>query len=191
MYAIRPETSGDHAAVGALHRAAFGDDGVSKLVDDLRQQSGALPVVSLVAEAAGGDPVGHVMLSHAWLDGAHRLIDVMVLSPLGVMPEAQGKGVGTALVAASLEAADRLGAPLLFLEGNHRYYGRRGFVKAASLGFRRPSLRMPENAFQVARLASFDAGMTGTFVYRDVHWRHGVGLYRGSEAMRGDETTAR
>ena len=67
---------------------------------------------------------------------------------------------------------------MVFLEGNPRYYGQRGFGKAMNFGFRRPSLRMPEGAFQVARLATYSDDMTGTFVYRDVHWRHGVGLYR-------------
>ena len=178
-YTIRSERSDDYHAVHALHYAAFGDnDAVPNLVADLRRQTGALPVVSIVAEHDNGKPVGHVMLSHAWVDSEDRLIDVMVLSPLGVLPSAQGQGVGTALIAASLKAADQLGAPLLFLEGHNHYYGPRGFVKAMSLGFRRPSLRMPENAFQVALLSSFDETMTGAFVYRDVHWHHGVGRYR-------------
>ena len=180
-HAIRSESAGDHESVHALHDAAFGDDdAVSNLVRDLRLQAGAFPTLSLVAERDPGKPVGHVMLSHAWLDAEERLIDVLVLSPLGVHPDAQRQGIGTALIGAALNAADELGAPLVFLEGHPGYYGPRGFENAMSLGFRRPSLRMPEKAFQVARLSTFEETMTGTFVYRDVHWRHGIGSYRES-----------
>lgn len=169
----------DHDAVHALHHAAFGnDDAVPNLVADLRLLDAPFPTVSIVAVHDAGTVVGHVMLSHAWVDAEDRLVDVMVLSPLGVHPTAQNQGIGTALIDASLKAATGLGAPLVFLEGHDRYYGPRGFEKAMSLGFRRPSLRMPENAFQVARLPGFDRTMTGTFVYRDVHWRHGIGRYR-------------
>ncbi|MEM1266347.1 MAG: N-acetyltransferase [Pseudomonadota bacterium] len=173
---IRPEVPSDHGAVHAINDAAFDDDGgVTRLVQDLRVQRTPLPTVSLVAVA--DQPVGHVMLSHAWLDAESRLIDVLVLSPLAVHPSTQNKGVGSRLIRASLDAAEALGAPLVFLEGSSAYYGRRGFEGAMDLGFRRPSLRIPERAFQVARLSRYDATMTGTLVYRDVHWRHGVGLY--------------
>jgi putative acetyltransferase len=97
-YVIRSETNDDYDAIQALHYAAFGNnDSVPNLVNDLRQQREAFPIVSLVAEPSSGYPVGHVMLSHAWVDSEHRMIDVMVLSPLGVVPSVQGHGVGTAL----------------------------------------------------------------------------------------------
>lgn len=176
---IRPETPDDHGAIRKIHDAAFGDgDGIPELVDDLRAQIGGFHTASLVAETSGGDLVGHVMLSHAWVDSNSKLIDVMVLSPLGVVPSSQNQGVGSALIAEALATANTYGAPMVFLEGNHRFYGPRGFTKAMAHGFRRPSLRIPENAFQVALLPAFNETMTGTFVYRDVHWKHGVGLYR-------------
>ena len=176
---IRPESGADASAIHALHVAAFGEEStVPKLVADLRTHEGAYPTISLAAELEAGVPIGHAMLSHAWVDASDRLVDVMVLSPLGVHPRAQKKGVGTALINAALKAADELLVPLVFLEGNPGYYGPRGFENAMSLSFRRPSLRMPGNAFQVARLKSFEQSMKGTLVYRDVHWRHGVGLYR-------------
>ncbi len=37
---------------------------------------------------------------------------------------------------------------------------------------------MPDAAFQMAPLSAYRPEMTGSFVYRDVHWSHGVGLYR-------------
>jgi putative acetyltransferase len=45
------------------------------------------------------------------------------------------------------------------------------------VGFRRPSLRIPEVAFQAVLLPAHEPWMTGTFVYPDVFWRHdAVGL---------------
>ncbi|WP_332330034.1 hypothetical protein [Streptomyces sp. WMMC1477] len=42
---------------------------------------------------------------------------------------------------------------------------RLGFVPGGGLGFRRPSLRIPEPAFQVRALSSHAPWMTGTLVY--------------------------
>ncbi len=178
-YTVRCENAADHCAIRRVHDAAFGsEEGIPEMVDDLRNQDTLFATESLVAEHSDGELVGHVMLSHAWVDGDKALIDVMVLSPLGVVPTSQKQGIGTALVVAALEAADKAGAPLLFLEGSPTFYGSRGFEKAIPLGFHRPSRRIPENAFQVAKLSKYDASISGAFVYHDVHWRHGVGLYR-------------
>lgn len=175
---IRLEVTKDHAVVEALQLAAFdGDTALTELIRDLRTVEATLPTISLVA-CQGGAVVGHVMISQAWLDGPERLIDVMVLSPLGVVPTHQRQGIGTALIAAAVEAADAQGVPFLMLEGNHHYYGSRGFEAGEPLGIRRPSLRIPERAFQITKLSSYNPAMTGTLVYKDVHWRNGVGLYR-------------
>ena len=67
--------------------------------------------------------------------------------------------------------------PAVFLEGDPAYYRRLGFEAAGTYGFRRPSLRIPEPAFQVFRLPSFDATLSGTLVYPDAFWRtDSVGL---------------
>jgi len=176
---LRAETQADFTAVHAIHDAAFGDDSISGLVMDLRGQEAAFATVSIVAEGPNGEPVGHVMASHAFLDADTALIDVMVLSPLAVHPNHQNQGIGTALLNTMRTAIDNIGSALLFVEGNHKYFGPRGFENAMSLGFRRPSTRIPQLAFQVARLSGYNSAMTGSFVYKDVHWRHGVGIYQG------------
>ncbi|MET9725048.1 GNAT family N-acetyltransferase [Streptomyces zaomyceticus] len=45
-----------------------------------------------------------------------RIVDVLSLSPLGVIPEFRRQGIGTRLVAQALEAADSRRVPLVFLE---------------------------------------------------------------------------
>ncbi|MEV0453956.1 GNAT family N-acetyltransferase [Catellatospora methionotrophica] len=169
-YAIRAETPADHAAVRTVHALAFGDgDRVPALVDALRAAPAALPVVSLVA-VRGAEVVGHVMLSACRLDAPARLVDVHSLSPLGVHPDHQGRGLGGRLVAAALAAADGAGVPLVFLEGDPRYYARHGFVRASGLEMRSPSLRIPDPGFQVYPLAAYEPWMTGTFVYSEPFW---------------------
>src|SRR5690349_13587330 len=89
----------------------------------------ALPPVSLVS-TVDDRVVGHLRLSACRLDTTPRLVDVFSLSPLGVLPEFQRRGTGTALVARVLAEADARGVPLVFLEGSPRYYGTRGFQDA-------------------------------------------------------------
>ena len=172
---IRAYTPDDEAGVRALVTAAFGGDGekVARLAEGLRATHAR---AELVAEAAGV-VVGHVLLSRSWVDARSALIDVLVLSPLSVAPEHQGRGVGTALVEAAVAEARRLGAPAVFLEGSPAYYGARGFEGATQRGFTRPSTRIPEPAFQVAVLDGHEEWMTGRLVYCEPFWAHdSVGL---------------
>jgi putative acetyltransferase len=167
---VREEGESDYAAIREVHTWAFGDDGrVAGLVDALRAAAAPLPVLSFVAEE-DEQVVGHVMLSASRLDAPRQLVDVYVLSPLGVVPEHQRQGTGTRLVEHAIAAAGRGGVPLLFLEGSPRYYGNRGFERADAAGFRSPSLRIPAPAFQVARLSGYEPWMTGTLVYSDTFW---------------------
>jgi len=174
---IREEHEIDREAVRSLHTLAFRDDGVvARLVDALRIAKAPLPPLSFVA-TVHGQVVGHVMLSASRLDAPRRLVDVYVLSPLGVLPAYQRNGVGTQLIRHAIGAADLHRVPLVFLEGSPRYYGKRGFDRADTAGFRSPSLRIPPPAFQVARLSRYEEWMTGTLVYSEAFWAHDcVGL---------------
>lgn len=167
---LRRERPEDHFAVEQLQRIAFDDpDDLPSLVAALRRSTGPLPTVSIVA-AAGGDIVGHTMLSHSWLDAPPRLVDVFVLSPLGVHPAWQGRGIGSRLISEALALADEMAVPMVFLEGDPAYYSTRGFERADLRGFRSPSLRIPAPAFQVALLSAYEPWMTGTLVYSAIFW---------------------
>lgn len=184
---LRTEQRDDHESVRDIHRQAFGEHGpvVADLVDSLRQLLLPDEGLSLVAEA-GDRLVGHAMVTPSLLDAPTRLVDVQVLSPVGVLPERQGAGVGSSLVRACLQAAEEQGAPLLFVEGDPNYYSRFGFTRGGELGFRRPSLRIPDAAFQVQRLPTYESWMVGTLVYSHVFWDHdSVGL-RGERLARAE-----
>jgi putative acetyltransferase len=137
---------------------ANGDPGEATLVSWLRADDGWLPQLSLVA-IGGGEVVGHVVCTRALL-GEHPALG---LGPLSVLPDWQGKGVGSALMHAVLGAADALGESVVGLVGEPAYYSRFGFVAAASVGICAPDASWGDY-FQVRTLESYD-GATGRFRY--------------------------
>ncbi len=165
-----------------MHLAAFGDHGqvVGDLVDALRLEARGDDALSLLAEDAHGNVVGHVMFTRSLLDAPRQLVEVQVLSPVAVLPERQGQGTGAALIKAGLDVMIERLVPVVFLEGDPRYYSRLGFWPGAEQGFRKPSLRIPDPAFQALRLPDHEPWMTGTLVYSETFWRHdAVGLRDG------------
>ena len=172
---VRTEEERDRTSVRNVHLAAFGDHGavVADLVDDLRTVADC---ISLVADDEG-HVVGHVSFTTSLLDAPRELVPVQVLSPVAVLPDHQGRGVGSALIRRGLELLVERSVPLVFVEGPPLYYSRFGFEPGGGQGFRKPSLRIPDPAFQALRLPSYEPWMTGTLVYAEAFWRHdAVGL---------------
>jgi hypothetical protein len=73
-------------------------------------------------------------------------------------------------------------------QGSPPYYGKRGFQAAEAAGFRAPSLRYPDGAFQVVRPSAHEPWMTGTFVYSETFWALDCVGLRGERlrAARGE-----
>jgi putative acetyltransferase len=168
---LRPERPGEEGTIRAVVEDAFvGEPVVGELVDALRQSPDWVPGLSFVAEL-DGDVAGHILFTRSLLDAPRRLVAVLVLSPVSVAPAHQRQGIGSALIRHGLDEVRRLpGEPLVFLEGAPGFYGQVSFEPAEPLGFRRPSLRIPEPAFQVVRLPSWEPWMIGTLVYSRVFW---------------------
>ncbi len=159
--------------------AAFADEpAVVTLVELIRESPEYVPELALVARVAG-EVAGFVMLSHAELvdDGAEagRRHRVLTLSPLAVAPALQGRGIGSALVRAGLTEAERLGEPLVVLEGSPRYYPRFGFRDSREFGI---SLTLPDwappEAGMVCVLSGYDPRMRGRVVYPPAFAASGV-----------------
>ena len=140
---VRREQPADHDAVRAVHRAAFGrravdrpDDVVeARLTDELREDVGFLPHLSLVAVDAGA-VVGHVVATRGWLEPLG--VPALGLGPLGVRPAAQGRGVGTALVHVLVAVAEAYEERVVALLGAPGYYRRFDFRPAVELGITAP-----------------------------------------------------
>ncbi len=180
---LRLEHPDDRQAVRNLHLAAFGDHGkvVAELVEGLRRSLTPDTGLSLVAEQAG-EVVGHVMFTRSLLDAPRRLVDVQVLSPIGVLPGLRGRGIGSALIRRGLEKMTKMSVPVVFLEGPPGYYSRFGFRAGGAQGFRKPSLRIPDDAFQAVRLPAYEPWMSGTLVYSATFWEHDAVGLRDPEA---------
>jgi putative acetyltransferase len=167
--AIRPETPDDHAAIDRVVERAFGSPAEARLVRAIRASDEYRPDLSLVATVSGS-VVGHVMISGCRLiegdtDGRSER-PIVMLSPLAVDPDLQGRGVGGELVRAVTDLADRRGEPLVVLEGDPRYYSRFGFGPAADHDIILPLPDWaPPEAAQVLRLTNDDPGMRGRVVY--------------------------
>src|SRR5215207_9427240 len=92
-------------------------------------------------------------------------------------PSDKAGGIASALIRRGLQIMTEQSVPVVFLEGSPEYYSRFGFTAGAEQGFRKPSLRIPDAAFQAIRLPASQPWMTGTLVYSEIFWRHdAVGL---------------
>src|SRR5689334_17624081 len=97
---IRDETARDGDAISALLGAAFeAEPAVPRIVDDLNRSGDT--IISLVAEHETAI-VGHILFSR--LKAPMR---ALTLSPLGVHPDVQRAGIGSALVRNGLERVQR------------------------------------------------------------------------------------
>lgn len=166
---IRRERPDDEAAARAVQLAAFdrgdGQPAEAELLDALRRCDGWLPPLSWVAEIEG-QVVGHNVCSRGWVgdgqsDGGTPCVG---LGPIGVAPDLQRGGIGSALVHAAIGAADAMGEPLIALLGSPDYYGRFGFVASTDLGIEPPEARWA-HYFQALPLNAWDDSIQGTFRY--------------------------
>jgi putative acetyltransferase len=167
---IRPASPDEASRVEAVVAAAFQEEPGGRVTRLLRALKATDAVRASLVAVESGQIVGHVQLSRSWVDARRALVDVLVLSPLSVAPQRQRTGIGTALVREALGVAEQIAAPAVFLEGSWDYYGTRGFQAATPLGFRPPSPRIPEPAFQVALLSSYEPWLTGPLVYCEAFW---------------------
>ena len=169
---IRQEQPSDADAVRELHRLAFAkpasdesparDGSVeANLVDELRAEGALVEPLCLVAEREGV-VVGHVAVSRATLDDAP--VALVAIGPIGVLPELQGAGVGSALMHATIAAADALGERGIVLLGHPTYYPRFGFGPAVDHGITPPQDWGPAY-FMLRRLGAWGEGLTGAFRY--------------------------
>jgi putative acetyltransferase len=145
---VRPEGPDDQSAIATVVADAFRSEAHARLVEAIRSSPGFIPELSLVADV-DGRVVGHVMISVVGLEGGDGVRrQVLSLSPLAVAPAEQGRGHGSALVRAVIEAAADRPEGVVVLEGDPRYYGRFGFGPAARHGIEidLPSWAAPEAA---------------------------------------------
>ena len=160
---IRPETPDDLAAVRAVNEAAFGSSAEADLVDALRGK--IQPLISLVAEL-DGLTVGHILFSLISLDAPSEL-ELMGLGPMGVLPQHQRQGIGSALVAEGLKHCAALDCDAVVVLGHPAYYPRFGFVTASKYEIS-SKYKVPDEVFMIKELKPGSLrGVSGTVSYNE------------------------
>jgi putative acetyltransferase len=129
------------------------------IFEALWEAGDAIPELSFTALIDGG-VVGHVTASQATV----AMDRVVAVGPIGVLPDHQGSGVGSALMTAHLAAADAADVPLIVLLGEPKYYGRFGFRPATQFGVLPPEPAWGD-AFQARPLTAYTESVTGRFQY--------------------------
>ncbi len=138
---VRLEEVADRAAATAIERAAFGGSDEARIVEAVRDLAGSF---AFVAED-DGEIFGHVQMSRAWVGDT----EVLALGPIGVTPDRQRRGIGSALVRAALAEAEHRGEVAAILLGDPAYYGRFGFQPAAVHGLANPFAGVRGDGFRV------------------------------------------
>lgn len=137
---ICPEKAKDYFETEYITREAFWDvyhPGCMEhlVLHNLRLASGFVRELDLVA-CDGERIVGNVVCSKAKVINEKQEFEVLSMGPLAVLPEYQGKGIGSLLIKAAINKARELGYKGIVICGNPAYYHRFGLMNAEKFGIR-------------------------------------------------------
>ena len=124
-FTLSPETPDDEAAILHLNARVFGPGRYARTAYRLRETTPPDLRLSFVARV-GPLLVGANAMTPIFIGEAPALL----LGPLIVEPVFRSRGIGEALVNASLEAARAAGGQLVILVGDEPNYARMGFKPA-------------------------------------------------------------
>ncbi|MGN0195113.1 MAG: GNAT family N-acetyltransferase [Candidatus Cryptobacteroides sp.] len=148
---IRNERKSEHFQVENLVREAFWNvyrPGCLEhyVLHCLRDDPAFVPELDFVMEA-DGLLIGQCIYMRAAIatdDG--RELPVLIMGPIGIIPQYKRQGYGKALLDYSLEKAARMGFGAVCFEGNIAFYGKSGFTYASEFGIRYHGLPEGEDA---------------------------------------------
>jgi predicted N-acetyltransferase YhbS len=134
MVTIRQEARADWAAREALLDRVFGETRFLKTCEQLRRNRLPSPGMAFGAYAKG-KLIGTVRL---WDIVAGSAGKALLLGPLAVAPEMQGKDIGSKLVRHAIHEAALSGHDAILLVGDAPYYRRFGFSTSKVKGLKLP-----------------------------------------------------
>lgn len=160
---IAPLAGAAEAAIEALLDRAFGADRHTRTAYRLREGATAIPSLSFAARQ--GDVLAGTL--QCWPVALEQEPMVMV-GPVAIEPALQNRGIGRAMMAAMLAAADAGAVPhadALMMVGDPEYYARFGFTAQPTSDWRMPGPW--ESHRLLARLSSERArGLNGMLAPR-------------------------
>ncbi|HTS51359.1 MAG TPA: N-acetyltransferase [Bryobacteraceae bacterium] len=150
---IRDEQPGDREQVRKVNETAFGRSDEADLIDRLLAEGAVL--LSLVAEV-DGQIVGHILFSRMTVETEQGPLAAVSLAPMAVLPEQQGRHVGSQLVLCGLARLRDQGERIVIVLGHPHYYPRFGFSCEKARHLASP---FPPEAFMALELA--DGALAG------------------------------
>jgi len=126
---LQPE---DLDAVASLNTEVFGGPEEAAIVRRLHADNDSL--LSLVVHRQE-QLAGHIEFFRILIDGQPSAVG---LGPMCLKPEAQGRGIGSALVRMGLTVMNGRGESIVFVLGHPEFYTRLGFSAEAAAPFRAP-----------------------------------------------------
>lgn len=133
MSNIELQHDDDIVAVEELLDITFGTDRFEKAAYALRRNVDAIPLLSFVIRE--GD---HLIATLRFWPVKVGGVDALLLGPIAVMPDLQGKGFGIRLMEYGLSQAKAQGHSRVILVGDENYYSRIGFSRATAQGLTMP-----------------------------------------------------
>ncbi|MEN1760625.1 N-acetyltransferase [Anoxynatronum sibiricum] len=153
---VRPEDKKEVPVIREVIREAFAPMPFStgqewQLVEKIRQSSGYLPSLALVA-LCDGVLVGQSMISLLEIEDKKKPHNALVLGPVSVLPDFQRRGIGQELIRIGIAAAKRMPLPVMVVVGDLAYYSRFGFEPAVPRSIHMPFGFDEEDYLQVLEL---------------------------------------
>jgi putative acetyltransferase len=126
---IRAATERDREDIRNVHLRAFPEEEnrqVATLATELLDEQTQPETISLIAETASGEIVGHIAFSPVTITDNNGWIGY-ILAPLGIKPDYQQKRIGAQLIETGLQQLTEMGVNTVMVYGDPKYYGRFGF----------------------------------------------------------------
>ena len=140
---FRESNKGDEETIRRIHEQAFKQTEEADLTLELLLDPTARPLLSLFA-LEDNSPVAHVLFTAVSMERAGgqkeaEEVQAFILAPMAVLPDFQGRDIGTSLMKEGLRLLQEKGGDMVFVLGHIDYYPRAGFHHdAGSQGFRAP-----------------------------------------------------
>ncbi|MDY0988673.1 N-acetyltransferase [Flavobacterium sp. CFBP9031] len=166
---LRQENENDFESIFQLIEKAFekeeyGDHKEQFLVERLRNSKAFIPELSIVAEN-DNKIVGHILFTKLKVLNDSNSFESLALAPVSVLPEFQGKVIGSKLILYGHEIAKGLGYKSVILLGHQDYYPRFGYELCEKYNIKMPFDVPAENCMVIALTEDGLKDVSGEVVY--------------------------